>query len=372
MPRVTATATASSQFARSWQHTRQAGRPVLGRRPCQGRRLSPFGPLVAESATISRATRRATRTAATTSRSSRARASAPGGAYSYFINGRMIAGFAMVAYPDDYGRTGVMTFIVSHNGKVYEKDLGDGTAPSRRGDDDLRPGHRVEGSGALKPSAADRGNACCRLPPRPPRPRRLATASAVRCGFDRTADFTSYKTFGFASPSAPTALATRRAFTIPEDSHAARDGSPRHAAGHRRAATAGQLQRQPERQVARHTTPTTGRGRRPGLLRLPRRILGMAGVCDQTYVTQYKEGTLNIDVVDAARSNWSGRAWSQTRHAKMLDNVQRQSTRLSRRPSPSTPFRARPRPNDADLGRLAWVRLSWPADTCCLQRMDFR
>ena len=55
--------------------------------------------------------------------------SAPGGAYNYVINGRMIAGFALVAYPADYGNSGVMTFIVSHNGKVYEKDLGkDSTA----------------------------------------------------------------------------------------------------------------------------------------------------------------------------------------------------------------------------------------------------
>jgi hypothetical protein len=54
---------------------------------------------------------------------------APGGAYSYVINGRMIAGFAMVAFPAVYGETGVMTFIVSHNGKVFEKDLGkDSTA----------------------------------------------------------------------------------------------------------------------------------------------------------------------------------------------------------------------------------------------------
>jgi hypothetical protein len=36
----------------------------------------------------------------------------------------MIAGFAMVAYPAVYGETGVMTFIVSHNGKVFERDLG--------------------------------------------------------------------------------------------------------------------------------------------------------------------------------------------------------------------------------------------------------
>jgi hypothetical protein len=54
--------------------------------------------------------------------------SAPGGAYSYVINGRMIAGFAMVAYPAQYGRTGVMTFIVNHNGKVYEKNLGENSA----------------------------------------------------------------------------------------------------------------------------------------------------------------------------------------------------------------------------------------------------
>jgi hypothetical protein len=49
---------------------------------------------------------------------------APGGAYHYVINGRMIAGFALVAYPAEYGESGVKTFMVSHNGKVYEKDLG--------------------------------------------------------------------------------------------------------------------------------------------------------------------------------------------------------------------------------------------------------
>jgi len=41
----------------------------------------------------------------------------------------MLAGFAMVAYPADYGTSGVMTFIVNQNGKVYEKNLGkDSTA----------------------------------------------------------------------------------------------------------------------------------------------------------------------------------------------------------------------------------------------------
>jgi hypothetical protein len=51
----------------------------------------------------------------------------PAGAYDYVINGRMIAGFALVAYPAQYGNTGIMTFIVNHQGKVYQKDLGPGT-----------------------------------------------------------------------------------------------------------------------------------------------------------------------------------------------------------------------------------------------------
>jgi hypothetical protein len=53
---------------------------------------------------------------------------APGGAYNYVINGRMLAGFAMVAYPADHGRSGVMTFLVNHNGEIYEKNLGQASA----------------------------------------------------------------------------------------------------------------------------------------------------------------------------------------------------------------------------------------------------
>jgi hypothetical protein len=49
---------------------------------------------------------------------------APGGAYDYVVKGKMIGGFAMVAYPAEYGASGVMTFIVNHDGVVYEKDLG--------------------------------------------------------------------------------------------------------------------------------------------------------------------------------------------------------------------------------------------------------
>lgn len=53
--------------------------------------------------------------------------SAPGGAMSYIVNGKMIGGFALVAWPADYANSGVVTLIVSHAGTVYEKDLGENT-----------------------------------------------------------------------------------------------------------------------------------------------------------------------------------------------------------------------------------------------------
>lgn len=53
---------------------------------------------------------------------------ADGGGYSYLVNGRMVLGFAMVAYPAQYGASGIMTFIVNQGGVVYEKDLGPRTA----------------------------------------------------------------------------------------------------------------------------------------------------------------------------------------------------------------------------------------------------
>jgi hypothetical protein len=95
----------------------------------KGEETSPFGPLVAESAAYLKG-----RKAGDPYRGyhfrilTRQGKSAPGGAYSYVINGRMIAGFAMVAYPDQYGESGVMTFIVSHSGRVFEKDLGKSSA----------------------------------------------------------------------------------------------------------------------------------------------------------------------------------------------------------------------------------------------------
>jgi hypothetical protein len=53
--------------------------------------------------------------------------SAPGGAMSYIVKGKMIGGFALIAYPAEYGNSGVMTFIVNQAGTVYQKDLGEST-----------------------------------------------------------------------------------------------------------------------------------------------------------------------------------------------------------------------------------------------------
>jgi hypothetical protein len=49
---------------------------------------------------------------------------APGGAQSYLVKGMLIGGFAMVAYPAEYGVSGIKTFIVNNKGIVYEKDMG--------------------------------------------------------------------------------------------------------------------------------------------------------------------------------------------------------------------------------------------------------
>jgi hypothetical protein len=53
---------------------------------------------------------------------------AAGESYNYVINGRMIAGFALVAWPAEWGNSGIMTFIVNQEGKIYEKCLGPKTA----------------------------------------------------------------------------------------------------------------------------------------------------------------------------------------------------------------------------------------------------
>lgn len=95
--------------------------------PAEGELPSPIGPLVAQAATEGY-----------TKKGDKANPyhgyyfkilkgqgpNAPGGAYSYVINGHMVAGFALVAWPAEYGVSGVVTFLVNQNGTVYEKDLG--------------------------------------------------------------------------------------------------------------------------------------------------------------------------------------------------------------------------------------------------------
>ena len=86
--------------------------------------LSPFGPLIAEAGAHLKVGSGNPYRGYYFRILTRQGPNAPGGAYSYLINGRMIAGFALVAYPAEYGNSGVMTFIVNQNGKVYQKDLG--------------------------------------------------------------------------------------------------------------------------------------------------------------------------------------------------------------------------------------------------------
>ncbi len=95
----------------------------------QGEEESPLGELIAQ------ATRRGYRTGAgrTPYRGyyfkilTRQGAAAAGGELDYVVDGKMIGGFALVAYPADYRNSGVMTFIVNHAGAVFQKDLGPDT-----------------------------------------------------------------------------------------------------------------------------------------------------------------------------------------------------------------------------------------------------
>jgi len=82
----------------------------------------------------------------------------PGGAKSYIVNGKMTEGFAFVAYPAEYGSSGVMTFIVDEDGMVYQKDLGEKTAVLARAMKEYNPdstwqraeGQQEENAGNLK------------------------------------------------------------------------------------------------------------------------------------------------------------------------------------------------------------------------------
>jgi hypothetical protein len=68
-------------------------------------------------------------------------ANAPGGALEYVVRGKMVGGFALVAYPAQYGNSGVMTFVVNHRGVIFEKDLGRRTTAIASGMTSFNPDH---------------------------------------------------------------------------------------------------------------------------------------------------------------------------------------------------------------------------------------
>jgi hypothetical protein len=98
----------------------------------EGEKLSPLGPLVAKAATEGYIGRKPvgkhTPYHGYYYKILKAQGkNAPGGEYDYMVKDKMIGGFALVAYPAEYSNSGVMTFIVNHDGVVYEKDLGKDT-----------------------------------------------------------------------------------------------------------------------------------------------------------------------------------------------------------------------------------------------------
>jgi predicted small lipoprotein YifL len=65
---------------------------------------------------------------------------AAGGAYDYLVDGKLLGGFAAVAFPAEYGNSGVMTFMVNHDGVVFSKDLGADTAKLALAMEEFNPG----------------------------------------------------------------------------------------------------------------------------------------------------------------------------------------------------------------------------------------
>ncbi len=65
---------------------------------------------------------------------------APGGAYDYHVGDKLLGGFAVLAYPAKYGVSGVMTFMVNHDGVVWEKELGAETASAASNSRRFNPG----------------------------------------------------------------------------------------------------------------------------------------------------------------------------------------------------------------------------------------
>jgi len=106
----------------------------------EGEKLSPFGPLVADARGYL-----VDREPGDPFKGyyykviTRQGSDAIGGRYDYIINGNMIAGFALIAFPAEHGNTGIMTFTCSHQGKVYQKDFGEDSNLIAAGVDEYNP-----------------------------------------------------------------------------------------------------------------------------------------------------------------------------------------------------------------------------------------
>jgi hypothetical protein len=121
-----------------------------------GEQMSPIGPLVA-AAVVERYD---TSNAPTPYRGyyyhvlARQGKNATGGAKAYIVNGKMTAGFAFVAYPAEYRSSGVMTFMVSEDGVVYQKDLGKKTDAVAKGMKEFNPDSSWQKSEELQEETA--------------------------------------------------------------------------------------------------------------------------------------------------------------------------------------------------------------------------
>jgi hypothetical protein len=112
--------------------------------------ISPFGPLAAQAQILGYGAQFKEEPAAPTpfhgyffkilTRQGKA---APGGKYSYFINGNMIGGFALVAWPAEYDESGIMTFIVNQQARSIKRIWGE-DRQNRRGDEGIQPGPDVD------------------------------------------------------------------------------------------------------------------------------------------------------------------------------------------------------------------------------------
>jgi hypothetical protein len=80
---------------------------------------------------------------------------ARGGAYDYVVNGLMLGGFGLVAWPAHWGSTGVMTFVVNQDGEIYQKDLGPTTAATANATTRFDPGPTWQKVGAPAPIAGE-------------------------------------------------------------------------------------------------------------------------------------------------------------------------------------------------------------------------